>query len=140
MNALTFAQSLLSKSKPAGRKKYSRIDYRDADGVSIEKEELADKYGIGKQSVTRAFSKFNGDHIEANKYLNEKHLVPIADQRPETYVKKDYRDKQGHSIERKECAAIMGLGAPKVGKLYEKYDNDWRYIYDNFGKTKILDI
>lgn len=120
------------------RKKYSRIDYKDSAGVSISKHDLAEKYGIGHQSVTRAFSAHNGDYKKANAYLTERHLVPIADRLPETYIRKDYRDKEGHSIERKECATLMGLKPQRVGKLYERYDNDWRFIYATFGIDQIV--
>jgi len=140
MNALTFAQSLVSVSKAPVRKKYSRIDYRDSDGEVMSKYDLADMYGIGQQSVTRAFSKFHGDYVKANEYLNERHLVPITDRMPDTYVRRDYRDQEGNSISRKECAEIMGLDPHYLGKLYDKYEDDWKFIYENHGLTRVNPI
>lgn len=140
MKTNSLASSLVSNSQPAKRKKYSRIEYKNAAGVASSKGELAKYYGIGQQSVTRAFSKFNGDYVEANEHLNERHIVPIADRMPETYIRRDYRDLDGNSVSRKECAAIIGLDPHYLGKLYDKHENDWRFIYDNFGKTKIKNL
>tara|TARA_R110000803_G_scaffold48360_1_gene100471 strand:+ start:222 stop:671 length:450 start_codon:yes stop_codon:yes gene_type:complete len=140
MKAISLAESLVLKSEPEKRKKYSRIDYKDADGADTTKGALAKYYGVGEQGITRAFSAHSGCYKKANAHLHERHIVPMIERKPETYIRRDYRDLDGNPISRKECAEIMGLDPHYLGKLYEKHENNWRFIYDNFGKTKIANL
>jgi len=140
MKAISLAERIVLKSEPAQRKKFSRIDYRDADGADTTKQILAKYYGVGEQGITRAFSAYNGCYKKANAHLHERHIVPVIERKPETYILRDYRDGDGNPISRKECAEIMGLDPHYLGKLYESHENDWRFIYDNFGKTKIKNL
>lgn len=48
----------------------------------------------------------------------------------------DYRDQQGNPSNSKEIAEVMGLTATRVITLYQQHNDDWKYIYNNYGKTK----
>jgi hypothetical protein len=135
MNAVSLAQSLVLKSKIPTRKKYSDIDYRDQDGTSVTVEDLALKYEVSERTVTRAFSKFNGDYVEANNDLSQRNIIQGCDRKAEPYMRKDYRDQDGNQITGEECAKIMGVGVDRVCTLYGKHNNDWKYIYENYGAT-----
>ena len=140
MTAVSFAQSLVAKSKPQERKKYSKIDYKDACGVEVGISELAETYGVSTKTIERAFSEFNGDHLEANYTLIERNLVPDCNLEPGTYMRKIYRDQKGNRVTKKECARIMGLDPHQVRVLYWTHKSDYRYIYANYGKTKIKNL
>ena len=48
----------------------------------------------------------------------------------------DYRDQQGNPSNSKDIAEVMGLTATRVITLYQQHNDDWKYIYNNYGKTK----
>lgn len=136
MNAISLAQSLVLKSVPT-RKKRQRIKYKDENGNKTDLETLMEKYDVCYNTIKRAFIKHECDHVKANAELHEKYIVPIVDRVPSHYTIKDYRDQEGNPIERKEAAAILGITPIYTSYLYDRFDNDWKYIYDNHGKTKI---
>lgn len=47
----------------------------------------------------------------------------------------DYRDQQGNTSTNKAVAKTLGLTPTRTSELYRKYDNDWAFIYKNFGNT-----
>lgn len=115
------------------------INYRDADSSASSLGELMDRYGVSEKTVMRAFVKHDHNPWFANEYLCERHLVEKQQRAPsDNYNFKDYRNLQGVEITRKDAAAIMQLSPKYVSHLYDKYDNDWRFIHDNFGKNKII--
>ena len=95
MNALTFAQSPVSVSKAPVRKKYSKIDYKDASGSEVSLAYLAGLYGVSEKTITRKFSDFNGDHKEANYDLIDRNLVADCYREPGVYMRKVYRAQEG---------------------------------------------
>lgn len=140
MKAISLAESLVLKSKAPVRKKYSKIDYKDACGDEVSLEHLSLLYGVCEKTITRAFAEYSGDYKAANYDLIERNLVPDSLLQSGDYMRKVYRDQEGNQVSRKECAGIMGLSPDHVRLLYWKHKSNYKYIYANFGKTKIANL